>query len=314
MLRSLVIRQVVLGIECALALLLVLLLAMMVREALAAPADYSRGDAAAAPTAAEAFSRNVGPRSSYDGILKSGLFGDAGRFNPDANPVQPGRPEPPKAAAEDTKLPLILRGTTFSMPGDPLATAIIEVREGGSKMDTYYIDQEIVPKVFLREVRQAEVILDNQRTNRLERLQLARTYAPTTASGLPRSRVVTRSLPDTSVRRALPSRRNFVQLDRQDIVGKLNRDYSRLASTVDVQVVRDDSGRVRGLTVDNVGEIPVAAELGILNGDILTSINGEPVDSVEKVRDILQTNQNINIFRIGILRQGRPMFMTYHLK
>ncbi len=106
----------------------------------------------------------------------------------------------------------------------------------------------------------------------------------------------------------------MITLDRADITRRIEDEYARLASTIDIKVVKDDQGRVQGVTTDDIESIGLATDLGFKNGDVLTSINNEPVDSQEKGAQIVQKYRNASIFRIGILRDGQPQYINYRVR
>ncbi|MDK1046436.1 MAG: type II secretion system protein N [Anaerolineales bacterium] len=255
---------------------------------------------------------DVRPLEDYDLIVNTRLFGNAARWDPSSEratraltSAQPASDE----LTEETKLPLTLRGTSVSGERDPFAVAIIEVRQGVTQTKAFYLDQEILPRVFLAEVRRKEVVLDNQNKNRLESLKLER--SDSSAQRIPNPRVMTARRRAPS---AVSSRPRMLTLDRADITKRLEDEYARLASTIDIRVVKDDKGRVQGVTTDNIESIELANELGFQNGDVLTSINNEPVDSREKAAQIIQKYQNASIFRIGILRNGKPLTINYQVR
>ena len=313
MLKGLALRQTFLVVNILLILFLGAVLAVTVSEFLAAPADV--GPVSSPPAqdrSGEMDLASVRHLEDYELIVKSRLFGDAAYWDPSSQratsaltSVRPASDE----LTEETKLPLRLLGTTVSGERDPFAVAIIELRQGGTKTKAFYLGQEIMPKVFLAEVRVKEAVLENQRNNRTENLKLERNDSNTQPT--PASRLVTarRGAPST-----IGSRPQMINLDRANITKRIEDEYARLASTIDIRVVKDDKGRVQGVTTDNIESIELATELGFKNGDVLTSINNEPVDSREKGAQIVQKYRNASIFRIGILRDGQPQYINYRVR
>ncbi len=254
---------------------------------------------------------SVDTRSSYDSITANGLFGVAGAYEPGQPPPTVTEAPPlPSETAVETSLPLTLIGATTSGGDDPLGTAIIEVRERGTTTKTYYLGEEVVDRVFLRKVLPREVLLENKRTNRLETLSLSFASLGESSPAATLTRVLAKSKPTASrVVRTAP-----ITLNRKDITRKLEDDYERYASTVDVQEVKDDDGNTIGITTSKLEDIPIAKDLGFKNGDVLVSVNNEKVKSVDSIRNVVNKYQNANTFRIGILRGGQPMYFTYRLR
>ena len=90
----------------------------------------------------------------------------------------------PSTTTQETELPLKLYGTTLSTGERRVSAAIIEVREGATKTGTYYPGNEVIDRVFLKEVHPQEVILDNRRSNTTESLKIVWASAPSGPSGL----------------------------------------------------------------------------------------------------------------------------------
>lgn len=310
MLKALLARQIIVVADVVLIALFACMIALIVREVLAksfdpGPVSIPNGSVDSNDIAFA----TVRDRSVYDAILNRRLFGNAGKVGASTPPpVKP--PEPPSEVTAETQLPLKLKGITFAGLQDPLASAIIEVRQGRTEISTFFIDHEVIPRVFLKEVRKDEVILDNQNRNRLESLKLAR------GGGLPRtSRAVSPvSAIKPAARRTVRTGSNMITLKRADITRRLEEEYARIASTLNVRVVKDESGKAKGVTTDNIESIGVANELGFKNGDVLVSINNEPVDSRDKAAEVVRKYRNASIFRIGILRDGQPQFINYRVQ
>lgn len=312
MLKGLALRQTFVLLNALLIIALGGIGAMATKEFLAKPINpgsVSSPTSGRAP--ADASARELLARADYDLILKKGLFGSAGQYDPGAKPApkktKPAPPPPEPETSEETKLPLKLNGTTFSGKNNPTDNAIIEVRQGAAKTKTFFLGQEILPNVFLIEIRRKEVVLDNQRNHRNEVLKITRKEAPGS-----KPRIVTARNP--AIRSAAAARPRMITLDRADITKRIEEEYARIASTLDIRVVKDEGGRTKGVTVDGIEDIAIAKELGFKNGDILTSINNEPVDSREKGAEIVRKYRNASIFRIGILRDGQPQYINYRVR
>ena len=254
---------------------------------------------------------SVDTKSSYSNILTGGLFGAAGAFERGQTPPPVSEPTPtPSQTAIETSLPLTLIGATSSGADDPLGTAIIEVKERGTVTKAYYLNEEIVDRVFLRKVMPREVLLENKRTNRMETLSLS--FASLSLSQPPST--ITRALATAKPKSNRVIRTAPITLNREDITRKLEEDYERYASTMDIQEVKDDDGNSVGITTSNLEDIPIAKDLGFQNGDVLVSVNNEKVKSIDSIRNVVNKYQNANTFRIGILRGGQPMYFTYRLR
>lgn len=307
MLQGLVLRRAFFFIQIILGALVLVTAGILVLTVVAGerPSEGLRL-AVEEPGVAKGSIASVGPRGAYDSIVTSGLFGDAARkYVEPEKPVAP--PEEPLDDA-DTELPLTLHGTVVSGPDDPLATAIIEVREGPATFKTYYEGQEILTDVILTQILRKEVILENGRTNRSEHLRML--------EGAERYKVAGGRSP-SSRRSSRPSRQSapqVVSIDRTEIRRELVDNYAEIANAIDVREYKDKDGKVKGLMATNLSSQPMAKKLGLMEGDILTSVNNEKIDSVDKVYQVIEKHRNAGTFRIGIIRDGKTKYIVYRLK
>ncbi|HJP37232.1 MAG TPA: hypothetical protein QF901_14740, partial [Gammaproteobacteria bacterium] len=211
---------------------------------------------------------------------------------------------------EITKLPLLLKGTMLAGRRDPFASAIVQHKDRGQLTMTYFIGNEVLDKVYLDEVLAHEVILRNERENKLEHPPMLEPYeiaANTSAVPAPRTDRATR--PKLAELRA-----NTIKLNQKEIHQRLLDEYVDIATKVDVKEHKDANGKVIGLTSSNVSQIGLAKDLGLQDNDILTTINNQPVDSTDSILKVLNRFAGARSFRIGIIRGGKQQYLNYSLK
>lgn len=302
MLRGLIIRQVFILVDAALAVLALVTVGMVVYrlfgggEAVLAR-DVPAYELAAGPAV---YQPMIASRNAYERIRSNGLFGPAGRWDPSIAPAAPPEPEPePEEIIEETRLNLRLIGTLATYPKDPLGSANIEKIDQRAVVNVA-IGREVMEDVLLDEVHPRSVYILNQ--GRRERLSMddedaGQTVQARAASPAPRA--------DTA-----PDR---VTINRQEFIQDLYMNYADLVTNIRPEYYRDATGRVVGLTAQNISQVPLARQLQLQDGDVLQSVNNEMIDSEQKVLEIIQKYRNANSFRIGILRNGRPQVITYRL-
>ncbi len=105
-----------------------------------------------------------------------------------------------------------------------------------------------------------------------------------------------------------------ITLNREEFLQELYENYAELVTTIRPEYYRDASGNVVGLTAQNISQVPMAQKLGLQDGDVLQSINNEQIDSEQKVMELFQRYRSASAFRIGILRNGKPMVIAYRLE
>lgn len=296
MLQGLVIRQGFLIVDWVLAALVVVGIAFLAMSFLEKPAEVSIPDPPNFDGAVQSQLAEVQPRAIYDRFVTSGFLGAAGQSAAPAAPVAP-----PVEVAE-TQLKLKLKGTAATSPKDLFASAII-LNEEDSSINTYAIGQQVVDGVKIEEIHQRKVILFNSNSNRREVLRSDEEKTGDT----------------TAVASAAPAGGNpgpgkRITVKKNELVQEVFMNYADLVSTIKPEMYYDSNGKVAGITASNLESIPLASKLDIRNNDVLQSVNNEPIDSEAKIMELVNKYRNSNMVRVGILRDGKPMTVTYRLE
>jgi len=258
---------------------------------------------------------NIDAQSLFDKIIQSGLFGNAGRWSEDAVPKKEEKVEqpPPQDTLEDTQLNLKLIGTIALSPKDRFASAFIE---NSDKRITaaFAIGQEVVEQVVLEEVYPKEVILLNKKTNppKRERLKLEDKSLELLKAKEEAPPQQTQSKPAKTNE---PERKQ-VDLNRDEIVQDFFASYADLVTRVKPELYKDAEGKVIGITAKNISEIPIAVKLGFKEGDVLTAVNDDVIDSDEKIVDLIKKYSDVTLpsVKVSILRNGNPMDIIYRIQ
>ncbi len=311
MVRGLIIRKTFILIDLALAALVAVvvgLVAMEMTRVIPGPdAALSEGGGAAVPIVPPL--PNVADRAAYASLRQSGLFGEAGKWDPKAiPPPAPAPVEPTGPDIVESTLNLHLIGTIALGPGSKFSTAFIENLDTNDKGRGYLIGDQVMDNVTLEEVLSRAVIVLNKRSTppKRERLKMDEAApstgaAPTVASG-------PAPLP------AAPASSDHISLKRDEVVQEIYKNYADLVTNLKPEMARDDKGNVIGVTAPNIGQVPMAQKLGLKDNDVLQTVNNEKIDSEQKILEIVQKYQTANSFRIGIMRDGKPTVITYRLE
>jgi general secretion pathway protein C len=86
-----------------------------------------------------------------------------------------------------------------------------------------------------------------------------------------------------------------------------------LAKRVQVTPVLDN-GRIAGVRVSTAGDTALMARLGLRPSDIVTAVNGIPVDSVARGQQILDSLGSATDVRVTVTRDGVPAEITMKLR
>lgn len=304
MLRGLVTRQLFVLVDVTLAVIIAYVAYLVIDRLTQSGRQntFSRDVEAAQPDVS--FAR-VGPRDQYNVILENRLFGDAAAIQ--AAP-EPQAPEPPKETTAVTRRPLTLRGTSFA---DARPNAVIEY-QGQSKV--FRLDDEVIPgEVSLKEVHNRWVLLLDKKSNQTERLYMANKDA---SSGMA-SGYTPGSMAGGMPAAGRTQSANQVTLRRDEVATELEHmsaNLAEIAGQVNPQPVTNDQGKVIGYTADGLHAVPLAQKIGLQDGDVVTQVNGRPIDSMERLTEIINQYQNADTFRITLLRDGKPKIITFKLE
>jgi general secretion pathway protein C len=102
-------------------------------------------------------------------------------------------------------------------------------------------------------------------------------------------------------------------LERREVERRLGEEASRiLAETTLVPAM--DGARVAGFTLARIPEGTLLTDAGLQPGDILTSVNDTPVDSLATLIALWPRLQGETSLRATVLRNGQPLTLSVDLR
>lgn len=244
----------------------------------------------------------VGDLASYEPIVANKFFGD-----PPAVPVAPAETTPVvDETPQQTELPLTLGGTIVA---GAVSSAII-YDNSRRLSDVYYLNQQIIPNVTLLEVRKDAVVIDN--AGKREILARDGEDGEAIAANVARPPQLPPAARQTAAN--VQDMNGAKVVNRQEVMRELSQNAAKLLTEVKPEFKKDAQGNTIGVTSSNISAIPMAKEVGLQDNDVVTSINGELIDSEAKLSQLLQKYGNATTVRVGIQRNGRPQVLTLRLE
>ncbi|MFK7956979.1 MAG: type II secretion system protein GspC [Lysobacterales bacterium] len=206
--------------------------------------------------------------------------------------------------APETSLDLLLRGTLASDdPKDGIAIVVDSEGDG-----FYNIGEELPGSATLHEVYTDRVVLVHQ--GRFETLRLRDEQNPPARNRRPRAQrrpvVGTAAMPgirSTSV----PTGNG--QVDWQNVQTSLRIDPAELARQVRVLPYLEN-GKPVGVRLQAGRDSAIFSRLGLRNTDIITEVNGVPLDNPARSFELLTQLKSQSQFAVRLKRDGRDMTLN----
>lgn len=102
-------------------------------------------------------------------------------------------------------------------------------------------------------------------------------------------------------------------MERQEIERRLGEESGRiLAETTLVPAM--DAGRVAGFTITRMPDSTLLSDAGLRPGDVLTEVNGVPIDSLATLIGLWPRLQTETTVRAVVLRNGQPVSLSVTLR
>jgi general secretion pathway protein C len=224
-------------------------------------------------------------RTDYSAILENDLF--AGGNEPETVQVSP--PVEPLRSADDLGLTLV---GVIAFSSNPAKSCAVIASEQSASGQPYSIGDVVASatieaietnRVILRYAGQRCILEQRTGTGSPERSAPSQTAAGRSAT--------------SSLAGASSGRLGYVE------------DVFRNA-TIE-QHVQDD--RVDGLRISGLEQSPLAASIGLRNGDIIRSVNGQSLTSKQKAFQVLQKARTQPALDIEIVRDGRTKNLSFDL-
>ncbi len=259
--------------------------------------DYMLPTKAPAPSQTNNFRpQEVPPVTEYKIITQKNIFNSDGVI---PEPLKGEDQQMQDLPAELSKLPLGLVGTIVHV--DPnKSIASIELK-GRNKIDHYIVEDEIEGMAKITKVERRKVFFRNLSNNRNEYIEIKEenkvsfgTKAGPTAGTGPIQQNGNEYTVDGT----------FVQKKLLDLPELLQTASGQFSFT---------NGRIDGYRILDVEPDSLFTQFGIRPGDLIRSVNGQPLDSPAKAMELFNDLKNSPQIKMSINRGGRDEEFTYNI-
>lgn len=78
-------------------------------------------------------------------------------------------------------------------------------------------------------------------------------------------------------------------------------------------IAKDASGKPIGMSIPNISGIPFAPQLGFKDGDIISQVNGMPVQDPAQIMSMAPQFKDVKQFNVQVIRGGQPVTLTINV-
>lgn len=257
---------------------------------------------------------------TYDVIVARNIFGATEKAEP--LPVE----EEPEAAAidnlEETTLQLSLLGT---VAGDPAGARAI-ILDGKDRKQNIYRVGDSVQGAEIRQILRGKVVLRHGEKDEILTMAEPETKSSAAAHPAARPSRINRTRQSRAARRAVEEREKpeeannatgevqeeiipVVQDELQSSINNLNE----LMTQVRIRPYFR-GGQSEGLIVSQIQQNSIFAKLGLMNGDIINSVDGRPLNSPEEAFQFYNSLNSGSRVSIELTRRGQKKMFTYDIE
>lgn len=253
---------------------------------------------------------NVAASTQSQSIARWHLFGETPR-RPGSGPGSPA-----------TTLSLILRGT---FAGSDPAGGIAVIEDAGHGERAFSVGDEVSPGVRLVGVHPDHVVLrhdgieetlalprdDNLAPADVLRPTPARTSSRTTSAAM--ATAAHADMPTATADQGDGGQNLKAPSDWQQTVAHLRQNPEELMQRIQVAPVLV-GGKITGMRLSAGTDAALIGQIGLRPGDVVTSVNGQAVDSLASGQRIMDSLGNATSVRVTVLRDGKPTDLVVGLK
>jgi general secretion pathway protein C len=248
----------------------------------------------------DAQERVVPPLRAYTAISQSNIFNSESGKDDAQNDLKEEEPQEPMDASE---LNVVLLGTTVGPPEDTFAVIQdLQSRE----QDLYQVGDTVQEEAQIVKVSRCQVVL--KRDGGKEFLECIE----------PDERVPRR--PQRAVRSNTPrAGKGIRRISRNRYLIDEERVESALANVnrlmTQIRVVPNLRGRKNeGWKVFAIRPNSIFSEVGLKNGDVIQSVNGKDLSSMEKAYQAFQDLRDTSHLEVELVRRGRQQTLHYQIR
>lgn len=248
-------------------------------------------------------SRQYLTRNDLNSIITRNIFSNDGKIPP---PLSAGEKEETNdGPAVLSRLPIKLTGTiVHANPQKSVATINLS---STNETNSFKVNEEIPGMARITKIERRKVTFRNLNNNRLEYIDIPEEGAITFGM---------KTAPTSGGTGEVAKEGDFDFAVERSIFDKYTSDLSSTLKQARVvpNIVPGTGGQVEGFRFVTIEPDSIYEKLGFKPGDIIKSVNGEPVNSPTKAMELYNMLKSENSVALGIERNGRLENFRYTIK
>lgn len=239
-------------------------------------------------------------QNKYSSIWENNIFHQG------AIPIQltENSGDPMKKKPVESLLSLKLHGTiVHSNPKKSVAT----VKNIEGEMNPYQVDEVISAQARILEIQKGKILFFNQNNNRVEFITLPENEKLTIRyrDNVPSKKV------SKATKNLVNRKGNRFEVSRSDINSHLDNIYEVLQQAL--MVPYRENGEITGYKFNSIDQGSIYESLGFQKGDIIRSVNGEPVKNPQRALELFHDLKASSELEILVNRDGKDVNYNYNI-
>ena len=212
--------------------------------------------------------------------------------------------EPADGDSVASSLQLTLLATIIATP-ESYSIALIQDESGNSS--TYGVGYDIIGQATITKIEKNRVYFQRNNTEQIEYIEIG---GEAGKSDLPKSTGEAKTDDDGEVQKI----GNNKYVVEQAVLDEILANPEKLYSQVRVTPHKDENGEIDGYRMTGIRRNSLFYKLGVKNGDIVHSVNGQGLTSLSTAMDAYNSLGNSKAFNFDITRRKNKQTFEYEVR
>jgi general secretion pathway protein C len=101
---------------------------------------------------------------------------------------------------------------------------------------------------------------------------------------------------------------------RRNMINDAMKDVSKLMTEIKISPHMGEDGQPSGLAVSDIKPNSIFRRMGLRNGDVLKSVDGQDIRTVDDALKLYESMKSAESLAVQIQRRGRDRTIEYHIR